>query len=455
MKDYFEVLSIEEDVDAQTIKKAYKAMLDKFPEDQFPEQNQEIEEAFRALSDAAIRTACIEFHRMEASSKQAYKEAHTAIDDGKYSKAARLLEKVVKGEKYTTHLNYLLGIAYMNLNKAAKAVKALESVRGDYPYDMDLNMLFIKACLGAKKYDEALALAKECFLHDSDNFTLVYLLVEGYMLSENYKEASILLKEAIEDPKFREERYYICARLSYSLFMEARHNESLDMMDRLVDFDVEHDEINESLDLFVHMLEFYIDSHRFADANRCAGVLLKLCPGREDIAGIKEGIEKIIKLEPELMRFEKDEFIPDLLKIYTTNGSLPDDFDEVSEEQKRAYAVLMEYQILNDYSNCLMALRYMSNNYPALYELKADFFDCLQNSRERKKLFNKNKALFYQYHGIIDDLVSMWDDEYGDDEDGYGDGYGGDDGDDDGDGGDDEDGDGDGGDGGDGDGSDE
>lgn len=417
MKDYFEVLDVKDSAGVQAIKRAYKAMLEKYPADKYPEKNREIEEAFKALCDKAIKSACIEFHRMEEASKKAYRDAHDAIEEGKYSKAAKTLEKVYKNEMHSTHLNYLLGIAYMNLGKPVKAVKVLEPVRFKYPYDIDLSLLFIKACLGAKKYDKAIFLAEDYYDHIRNNFTLVHLLTEGYMLTEEYGEATALLTEAFENPAFSEKRYNISAKLSYSLFMEKKFKESLDIMERLVDFPVELNEINESLELFIHMLDYYIAGQKFSEADRCAGALLKLCPGREDIAGVKEGIEKILKLEPELINFEKDKFIPDLLKIYTTNDTFPSDQEQMPEEQKKAYAVLLEYQILNDYSNCLMALRYMRNNYPALYELKEDFFDGLQDTKERKKLDNKNKALFYQYQGVIEDMMNEWDEEDGGDND--------------------------------------
>ncbi len=416
MKDYFEVLDVADNAGEQAIKKAYKAMLEKYPAGQFPDRNREIEEAFKALSNPAVRSACIEFHRMDIALKRAYSEAHDAIEARKYGKAAKVLEKVIKGEKHATHLNYLLGIAYMNLDKPVKAMKVLESVKNDYPYDLDLTMLFIKACLGAKKYEKALILAKDCYFDDKNNFSLIHLLTECYMLMEEYDQVSSLLIKALENPEFVEKRYNFGSKLTYSLFMEKKYKESLDMMDRLVDFPVELYEVNESLELFLHVLNYYIAGQMFSEADRCAGILLKLCPGREDIAGVKDGIEKILKLEPELAGFEEDGFIPELLKVYVTNGIYPGNQDLIPEERQKAYIVLLEYQILNDCSNCLMALRYMKNKYPALYELKAEFFDNVQDSRERKKLYNKNKALFYQYQGVIEDMMNEWDEEYGDDD---------------------------------------
>ncbi len=414
MKDYFEVLDIKDSAGEQAVRDAYEAMLEKYPVEQYPEKNMEIEEAYRALSDKALRSACIEFHRMDEASKKAYGEARDAISEGKYGKAARILEKQCKNAEYSAHLNYLLGIAYMNLDKPVKAVKVLEPVRYDYPHDMELVLLFIKACLTAKRYDMALSLAEDYVIEYGDNFDLVRLLAEGYMLTKDYNGATKVLMDALENPVFDDNRFTIGARLSYSLFMEKKFKKSLDMLDKIAAFGVETDEVHESLDLFVNMLDYFIDAQKFAEAERCASALLMMLPGRKDIAGIKESIEMIRKLEPEMKKFEKDEFIPDLLKFYTTNDAFPSDFGAVDAEQSKAYMVLMEYQILNDYSSYLMALRYMKNQYPTLYDFKREFFDGLQDAKERKKLQNKNKALFYQYQEVIEEMMDEWDEEFDD-----------------------------------------
>ncbi|NLK87937.1 MAG: tetratricopeptide repeat protein [Clostridiaceae bacterium] len=420
MKDYFEVLDIDDSAGEQAIRNAYEAMLEKYPADQYPEKNREIEEAFKALCDETIQSACIHFHRMEAASKKAYKDAHDAISEGHYDKAARILVKVYKKEKYSAHLCYLLGIAYMNLGEYSKAMKVLEPVRHEYPNDMELVLIYIKSCLGAKRYEIGLDLAEDYYTYDRDNFALVQLLAEGYIMIECYDDATKTLKEAFENPVFSDKRFYMGARMSHSLFLENKFKESLDMLDRLVEFPAEPDEINDSLEICIRMLNYFIADQKFVEADRCAGVLRKLCPDREDIAGIKEGVENILKLEPELVKFEKDEFIPELLKVYTRNDAFPRSTSMMPAEQQKAYAVLLEHYILSDYSEYLMALRYMKNNFPALYELKEDFFDRLQETRERKKLYNKNRALFYQYQGVLKDMMDEWDEQdgfYDDDDD--------------------------------------
>jgi len=157
--------------------------------------------------------------------------------------------------------------------------------------------------------------------------------------------------------------------------------------------------------------------HMLQQARKCIDTILELTPYKEDVEEFKRSIDALLKIEPEIDSFEGDKYIPDFLKIYVANGVFSNWPESLSEEKQKAYSVLLDYQILNENNDILMALRYMKNKYPQLYQLKADFFDALQNSRERKKLTNRNKALFYQYHELIRELMDEFDDEDNEDND--------------------------------------
>lgn len=416
MRDFFDILQVPGDATDQAIKQAYNRMRKKFPAEQYPERSRDIEEAYEALCDSVSKTACLEFHHMESTSKIAYHDAQQSIIDNRAGDAAKMLEKVLEKEQHKDHLYYLLGIAYMNNEKSRKAVKAFEQVVGKYPDDIYLKIYFSKACLDAKQYRKAVENAKFSYELGKNNFLAVYCLVEGYIQTKRYDEAVIVLMEALGNSKFQDRRYNICAKLSYILFLNKRYEESLRYMEMLIDQDTDEGEILESGAMFLEILDFYIDWQMFSEASRCAGIILKLLPERSDIADLKSSIETILRLEPEYSKFEEDDFIPDALKALIANEIFPDASMDMEPEQIKAYAVLTEYQILNDYSSYLMAVRYMENKYPSLYELKKDFLDAIQVAKERKKLTNKNKALFYQYQSVIEDMMEEWGDEYDDDE---------------------------------------
>ena len=72
MKDYFEVLDIDEQSGQHEIKKAYMRLLNQYPAELYPDRNREIEEAYEALTNPVIRCSCYAFHRMSRASMKAY-----------------------------------------------------------------------------------------------------------------------------------------------------------------------------------------------------------------------------------------------------------------------------------------------------------------------------------------------------------------------------------------------
>jgi len=417
MKDYFEVLDIDEQTGEQDITEAYRRMLRKYPAERYPEKNRDIREAYEALTNPRKRYSCVEFHRMSSASKQAYMAAVDAMGKGDFSKAAKTLEKALRDEEHTLHLKFALGLAYMNMDKPSRALKVLEPVRCEFPYDIELNIIIIRACLDAKEYDKALIWAEECYSIDKSNFVLIGLLADGYQMKKEYGEAAAVLMEAFENPAFLDRKYIIGSRTVHILFLGKKYADSLDWLERLAALHPREDEKAASFNVFMVMLDFFIGKHMLREADRCAGAILELMPDRQDIARVKKGIETILSVEPEIDRFDSDEFVPDLLKIYIASGISELLAPDLDEEQQKAYVILIEHQLLSEYGSYLIAVRYLKTNYPALYGFKADFLDAFQDARERKKLINKNKVLFCRYQDVIAQMLDELSAEYLGDED--------------------------------------
>lgn len=417
MIDYFEVLDIDEQTGEQGIRNAYKRMLEKYPAEKYPEKNRDIEEAYEALTNPRKRYSCIEFHRMSDASKKAYTAAVDAMGKGEYPKAIRTLEKALRDETHTIHLKFVLGLAYLNTGKPARALKMLEPVRHEFPYDIELNTIYIRACLDAKEYDRAISWAEECYDFEKNNFVLVGLLVDGYQMTNEYREALAMLREAFENPAFRDMQYVIGSRTAYILFLDEKYADSLEWMDRLAALKAGENEKTASFNVFMTMLDFFIGKHMLREAGRCAGAILKIMPEREEIARVKNSIDVILGIESEIERFDSDGFIPDLLKIYIASGIGELLAADQAEEEHQAYMILLERQLLSDTGSYLITVRYFKTNYPALYAFKSEFLDAFQDSKERKKLINKNKVLFCRYQEIIAQMLEELSARYFGDED--------------------------------------
>ena len=400
-----------EEAGEQAIMNAYRKMRNRYPACLYPEKSKEIEEAYKMLSDPALRRACVEFHRMADDSKQAYQIANNLLDEGDFAQTARILEKAIRNEEYDTHLKFLLGIAYLNLDKPLKAVKALEPVRDMYPGDTELSNMVIKARIEAGHYRKAITLAEECYRLDKDNYVLTSLLADGYKRSGEFGKAAVILLDAFNNPAFSDKLHSICTDVSYILFLDKKYDDCLEWIEKLVDLPADEQEHNNSVNMVIGILYYFVGSYMLLEAHRCAEVISKLVPDWEDAADVGRKIESLINIEPEIKSFENDDFIPSLLKIYATFEVCHIETSELLQEQEKAYAVLLECQILGRCSEFLMALRYMKINYPRIYELKADFYDAMQDARERKKLFSRSKALLFEYRHEIMELMARFDGE--------------------------------------------
>ena len=411
MKDYFEILQISDDADDAEIEAAYNNMLCKYPADQYPDKNKDVIKAYRMLTNPSIKQSCLDFHNMDFVSKQVYILAEQAINEGNFNGAIKIINKTIKMEKHSDHLYYLLGIAYFKLEKYIKAAKAFERVLHRYPNDVDILALSATAYIENENYKKALIPAEKGYTLDKDNISLIYSLAEGYVHTGKYGNAVDVLKKAMDNSAFHESRYNICVRISYALFLDRKFEESHEYMERLITFETTDEEKIASGELLLSVLDYYLDSQMYSDANRFMGVIIRILPDREDIVEYKRNIEKILKLEPEFSRFEEDDSVPDGLVGLVAAELFPGDETGMTEEQKKAYTFMNEYHILLDCTPFLMPLRYIKREYPGLYELKKDFFDALQDTKKRKIMKTKYQTQLHQYQDVFEELMEEWEEE--------------------------------------------
>lgn len=416
MRDYFEILQINEDADDLTIEKAYREMLVKYPADQYPSENGDIESAYRVLTKHSMRDACLNFHHMLFNSKQVYKLAEHALAEGNYSSIIKLLDKTIKTETNNDHLYYILGIACLGAERYTKAVKSFEQILQKYPNDMDLLLHYTQACIASKSYRKAIISASKGYNHENENVLFALYLVNAYIQTGKYEEAEHILSECMGNAAYQKSKYGICTRLAFVLSLEQKFDESLSYMEMLLTFEADEDEIAESCEMLQNSMEYYLENDLYAEANRCMAVIIKLLPNREDIVEAKKSVERILRLEPVFCRFEEDKVIPEGLLGLVINELFPEASTGMTEEQREAYTVMNEYQILLDFSMYLMPLRYIKTKYPEMYELKKEFFDGLQNSKKRKILKTRYQTLVCKYQDIFEEMLDEWEEEDYDDE---------------------------------------
>lgn len=411
MKDCFEILNIDEYADESMIKTAIEEMINKYPPDKYPEQCSDIISAGKLLLNPLTRDSCLSFHHMNVESKRAYKMAEHELGSGKPASAIRILDKAIKTEEYADHLYYMLADACVKGGRYLKAIKAYERIISKYPNDVNMLLHYTEACIIGEKYQRALEAAQKGYLIDKDSILFMLYYAKASMHLGKYDAAEKVLREAIDNSSFYKQRHVIYAKIAFVLFVEQKIDEALEFMEMLPTLEAGEDEKIESGEMILNMLDGFLDSQMYSEANRCMCVILKLIPEREDIAEAKKKLENMLKLEPEFTALEEDGSIPECLLALIANELFPSFTTDMTEYQRKAYSVMNEYQIINDYTLYLLPIRYIKTNYPEVYRLKADFFDQLQNSKKRRILSAKYKTLIYQYQDAFDGMLDEWSDE--------------------------------------------
>lgn len=411
MRDYFEILRINEDADDTMIEKAYREMIAQYPSDKYPSENSDIECAYRALTKRSMRDACLDFHRMQFYSKQVYKLAEQELAEGNYNSIIKLLDKAVKIETHNDHLYHMLGIACLGAEKYTKAIKSFEKILCKYPSDMDLLLHYSQACIAGKSFKKAIISASEGYKKENDNVLFALYLVNAYIQTGKYEEAEDILRECMENAAYQKSKYGICTRLAFVLSLEQKFDESLSYMEMLLTIEPDKEDLADSCEMLLNSMEYYLENDLYAEANRCMAVIINVLPDREDIIEAKKSIERILKLEPVFCRFEEDKAVPEGLLGLVINELFPETSTGMTQEQREAFTVMNEYQILLDFSGYLMSLRYIKTKYPEMYELKKEFFDGLQDSKKRKILKVKYQTLVCKYQDIFEEMMEEWEEE--------------------------------------------
>lgn len=409
MKDVFEILGIEEAADDAAIEKAYQVMVDKYPADRFPEEHADVVAAYKCIMKAENRQSCLAYHRMSHSSKQAIVLAENAVKEGNYDGAVKLLERIIKTEPHSEHLNYLLGQTCMEAGKYAKAEKAFEKLTKKYPKDTNLLMHLANACMDNQNFSKAVKTAEYGYSLDKNNIDFVYCLADGYAPLQKYDRAMAVLQEALQNPEFENEAMGIWERTALLSFLLGDHPQCLESMEKLAELEMEEEDRIHIGETFLPFVDFYIDKQMYPEVTRAMSAIMKLMPDREDIVEYKRNIDRIVKLEPEFTLLEEDAAIPDALTGITGSTLFPAEASDMTEEQKEAYLMMNRYHILEECNEYLMPLRYMKNKYPGLYELNTEFFGAVQDPKQRKILKTKLQTQIHRYRDIYEDMLEEWD----------------------------------------------
>src|SRR5690242_14236952 len=134
--NFYEVLGVDKAADERAIKKAYFALVRKFPPETHPEEFKRIREAYEVLSNPQSRAdydAVAEFDRYGADIAARLKAGTEAMEHGDWERAQSELIAVLEQQPQLHFARDLLGMAYLNAHRPADAMREFTRLTAEQP----------------------------------------------------------------------------------------------------------------------------------------------------------------------------------------------------------------------------------------------------------------------------------------------------------------------------------
>jgi tetratricopeptide (TPR) repeat protein len=135
-QDLYEVLGIDKSADERAIKKAYFALVRKYPPETHPEEFKKIREAYEVLSNPQSRKdydSVAEYDKYGEEISIRLKAGMEAMDQGDFVTAQRAFHEVLRLQGNLHFARDLLGMAYLNNNQPAEALAQFDALVQSQP----------------------------------------------------------------------------------------------------------------------------------------------------------------------------------------------------------------------------------------------------------------------------------------------------------------------------------
>lgn len=130
-QDLYQVLGIDKSADERAIKKAYFALVRKYPPETHPEEFKKIREAYEVLSNPTSRKdydSVAEYDKYGEEISIRLKAGMEAMDQGDFVNAQRAFHEVLRMQGNLHFARDLLGMAYLNNNQPAEALAQFDAL---------------------------------------------------------------------------------------------------------------------------------------------------------------------------------------------------------------------------------------------------------------------------------------------------------------------------------------
>ncbi len=199
-KSFYEILGIERGADERAVKKAYFALVRKFPPETHPEEFKRIREAYEVLSNPQSRAdydAVDKFDQYGAELSARLKAGTEAMDHADWPRAQAELIAVLEQQPQLHFARDLLGMAYLNGNRPADAMREFSRLVAEQPANAVYHLHKGYAHYAQNQHDAALDCYREARKLDPSDTRSLVATADCLVAQKQYEPALLELDRAI------------------------------------------------------------------------------------------------------------------------------------------------------------------------------------------------------------------------------------------------------------------
>jgi len=198
--NFYEALGIDRSADERAVKKAYFALVRKYPPETHPEEFKRIREAYEVLSNPSSRAdydAVNQYDQYGADLSARLKAGTEAMDNADWSRAANEFIAVLEQQPQLHFARDLLGMAYLNAHKPADAMREFTRLTVEQPANAVYHLHKGYAHYAQNQYAPALDCYREARKLDPQDTRSLVATADCLVAQKQYEPALLELDRAI------------------------------------------------------------------------------------------------------------------------------------------------------------------------------------------------------------------------------------------------------------------
>lgn len=400
MKDYYSTLNIAKVATVTEIKKAYFALVRKFPPDRHPEEFMKIREAYEILVDQNTRQQYDLFDSMPGVVKSYFQEGQKALENGNVETSIRLLEQIIKVYPSFSIVNSLLGEAYLQNKNSGKAIRIFENLVAQECNNAGFVRRLAHAYVMRGWYNKAIKQYQRALTLDEDNLSLWLGLIDCYHQADDLSQVKETVRQGIEVSNRKGwdnlELYY------HMIQIDIISNDQVSMKKHLAEMKskaLEKEDEKGNVAWFLASLAEIIQKiglHQESAATIEAAY--ELLPHDLELVTIKKRIDSENSVLTQLEQLKDNTLFNSSLRKMLR-------FQLKSSEKCvcldcEITQFFFEMDIIMEISSARKDILQLKNSYPELYKLKKQFFDDVLNRQKEVYLQETYRKKFTKYQTL-------------------------------------------------------